>query len=139
MQCDRLRRPAETTCLPYPYRPTEATKTPLSCCDNVRHSLLLHFSIIFEKVQPNHSASPKSAPNSGSLCVQWLFMNHLRILSAPNPTVLCVHVHTHTHTHNYAEMSSRISSKEEKCASGVVGDICRILCSTINRSVCSLY
>ena len=42
-------------------------------------------------------------------------------------------------SHNYAEMSSRISSKEEKCASGVVGDICRILCSTINRSLCTLY
>ena len=40
---------------------------------------------------------------------------------------------------DYAEMSSRSSSKEEKCASGVVGDICRILCSTINRSVCTLY
>jgi len=46
---------------------------------------------------------------------------------------------THAHAHNYAEMSSRISSKEEKCASGVVGNICRILCSTINRSVCTLY
>jgi len=40
---------------------------------------------------------------------------------------------------NYAEMSSRISSNEEKCASGVVGEICRLLCSTINRSVCTLY
>jgi hypothetical protein len=40
---------------------------------------------------------------------------------------------------NYAEMSSRISSKEQECASRVVGDICRILCSTINRSVCTLY
>jgi len=47
--------------------------------------------LIFEQVRPNHSASPKSAPNSGSLCMQWLFMNHSRILSAPNPTVLCVH------------------------------------------------
>jgi hypothetical protein len=40
---------------------------------------------------------------------------------------------------NYAEMSSRISSKEQQCASRVVGDVCRILCSTINRSVCTLY
>jgi hypothetical protein len=40
---------------------------------------------------------------------------------------------------NYAEMSSRISSEEQECASRVVGDICRILCSTINRSVCTLY
>jgi hypothetical protein len=40
---------------------------------------------------------------------------------------------------NYAEMSSRISSKEQECASRVVGDICQILCSTINRSVCTLY
>jgi hypothetical protein len=39
---------------------------------------------------------------------------------------------------NYAEMSSRISSKEQECASRVVGVICRILCSTINRSVCTL-
>jgi hypothetical protein len=42
-------------------------------------------------------------------------------------------------SHNYAEMASRISSKEQECASRVVGDICRILCSTINRSVCTLY
>ena len=40
---------------------------------------------------------------------------------------------------NSAEMSSRVSSKEQECASRVVGDICRILCSTINRSVCTLY
>jgi hypothetical protein len=40
---------------------------------------------------------------------------------------------------NYALMSSRVSSKELKCASRIVGDICRILCSTINRSVCTLY
>jgi hypothetical protein len=36
-------------------------------------------------------------------------------------------------------MSSRISSKEQECASRVVEDICRILCSAINRSVCTLY
>jgi hypothetical protein len=40
---------------------------------------------------------------------------------------------------NYAEMSSRISSKEQECASRVVGDFYRILCSTINRRVCTLY
>jgi hypothetical protein len=40
---------------------------------------------------------------------------------------------------DYAEMSLRISSKQQECASRVVGDICRILCSTINRSVCTLY
>jgi hypothetical protein len=40
---------------------------------------------------------------------------------------------------NYAEMSSRISSKEQECASRVVGDICWILCSTFNRSMCTLY
>jgi len=91
-QRDRLRRPAETTCLPYPYRPIEATKIPLSCCDNIRHSLLLHFWPHFRKSTPIHSASPKSAPNSGSLCMQWLFMNHSRILCAPDPTVLCVHI-----------------------------------------------
>jgi len=49
-------------------------------------------TIIFEKVRPNHSTSPKSTPNSGSLCMQWLFMNHSRILRTRNPTVLCVHV-----------------------------------------------
>jgi len=40
---------------------------------------------------------------------------------------------------SYAEMSSRVSSKEQECASRVVGDICRILCSTIILSVCTLY
>ena len=40
---------------------------------------------------------------------------------------------------NYAEMSSRISSKEQECASRVVEDICWIFCSTINRRVCTLY
>jgi hypothetical protein len=40
---------------------------------------------------------------------------------------------------NYAEMSSRISLKEQECASRVVGDVCWILCSTIKRSVCTLY
>jgi hypothetical protein len=40
---------------------------------------------------------------------------------------------------NYAEMSSRISWKEQECASRVVGDVCRKLCSTIYRSVCTLY
>jgi len=40
---------------------------------------------------------------------------------------------------NYAEMSSRISSKEQECASRVVGDICQIVCSTSNCSVCTLY
>jgi hypothetical protein len=40
---------------------------------------------------------------------------------------------------NYAEMSSIISSKEQECANRVVGDVCRILCSAINRSVCTLY
>jgi hypothetical protein len=40
---------------------------------------------------------------------------------------------------NYVEMSSRVSSKEQECASRVVGDICRILCSTINRNVYTLY
>ena len=39
---------------------------------------------------------------------------------------------------NYAEMSSRILSKEQECASGVVGNICQILCSIINHSVCTL-
>jgi len=39
---------------------------------------------------------------------------------------------------NYVEMSSRVSSKEQECASRVVGDICQLLCSTINRSVCTL-
>jgi hypothetical protein len=42
-------------------------------------------------------------------------------------------------SHSYAEMSSRISSKEEECASRVIGDVCRILCSTVNHSVCTLY
>jgi hypothetical protein len=42
-------------------------------------------------------------------------------------------------SHNYVEMSSRILSKEQECASGVIGDVCQILCSTINRSVCTLY
>ena len=40
---------------------------------------------------------------------------------------------------HYAEMSSRVSSKEKECASRVVGDIYRILCSTINHSVCTFY
>ena len=40
---------------------------------------------------------------------------------------------------NYAETSSRVSSKEQVCASRVVWDICRILRSTINCSVCTLY
>jgi hypothetical protein len=41
---------------------------------------------------------------------------------------------------NYAETSSRVSSKEQECAaSGVVGDICRILYCTINRSACTFY
>jgi hypothetical protein len=39
---------------------------------------------------------------------------------------------------NYAEMS-RISSKEQECASRVMGEICRILRSTNNHSVCTLY
>jgi hypothetical protein len=42
-------------------------------------------------------------------------------------------------SHNYTEMSSGVSSEEQECSSRVVGDICRILCSTINRSVCTLY
>jgi hypothetical protein len=40
---------------------------------------------------------------------------------------------------NYAEMSSRISSKEQECASRVVGNIYQILSSTVNRSMCTLY
>jgi len=40
---------------------------------------------------------------------------------------------------SFAEMSPRVSSKEQECASRVVEDICRILCSTINRSVSTLY
>ena len=40
---------------------------------------------------------------------------------------------------NYAETSSRVSSEEQECASRVVGDICQISCSTINRSECTLY
>jgi hypothetical protein len=36
-------------------------------------------------------------------------------------------------------MSSRVSSKEQECASRVMGDICLILCSTINHSVCTVY
>jgi len=40
---------------------------------------------------------------------------------------------------NYAKMSSRVSSKEQECASRVVGDICRILYCAINRSVCTFY
>jgi len=39
---------------------------------------------------------------------------------------------------NCAEMSSRISSKKQECASIVVGDICGTLRSTINGSVCNL-
>jgi len=42
-------------------------------------------------------------------------------------------------SHNYAEMSSRVLSKVQECASRVVGDICWILRSTFNRSVCALY
>jgi hypothetical protein len=42
-------------------------------------------------------------------------------------------------SHNYAEMSSRISSKEKESAIRVMGDICRILCTTINRSLFTLY
>jgi len=135
-QCERLRRPAETTCLQYPYRPTEATKTPLSCCDNVRHSLLLHFQHQFRKSTAQSLRQPKSAPNSGSLCMQWLFMNHAHTRTRTHART---RTRAHTHTQNYAEMSLRISPKEEKCASGVVGDICRILCSTVIRSVCTLH
>jgi len=40
---------------------------------------------------------------------------------------------------SYAEMSSRISSKEQEFSSRVVGDICGILCSTIKRNVCTSY
>jgi hypothetical protein len=40
---------------------------------------------------------------------------------------------------SYAEMSSRVSSEEQECASRIVGHICRILCSTVNLSVCTLY
>ena len=58
-QCYRLRRPAGTTCLPYAYRPVEATKTPLSCCDNVRHSLLLHFRPHFPKSTAQSLRQPK--------------------------------------------------------------------------------
>jgi hypothetical protein len=58
-QCDRLRRPAGTTCLPYPYSPIEATKTPLSRCDNVRHSLLLHFQPHFRKSTTQLLRQPK--------------------------------------------------------------------------------
>ena len=39
---------------------------------------------------------------------------------------------------SYVEMSSRISPKGQECTSRVVGNICRILCSTINRSVSTL-
>ena len=39
---------------------------------------------------------------------------------------------------NYVEMSSRILLKEGECASIVVGDICQILRSKINRSICTL-
>jgi hypothetical protein len=45
--------------LPYLYHPTEATKTPLSCCDNVRHSLLLHFRAHFRKSTAQSLRQPK--------------------------------------------------------------------------------
>jgi hypothetical protein len=58
-QCDRMRRPAGNTSLPYQYHPTEATETLLSCCDNVRHSLLLHFRAHFSKSPAQSHRQPK--------------------------------------------------------------------------------
>ena len=40
---------------------------------------------------------------------------------------------------SYVKMPSRISSKDQEGASRVVREDCRILCSTINRSVSTLY
>ena len=40
---------------------------------------------------------------------------------------------------SYAEMSSRVSSKDQECASRVVEAMCWILCSTVNHSECTLY
>jgi hypothetical protein len=69
--------------LPYPYRPIEATKTPLSCCDTVCHSLLLHFCPHFWKSTAQSLRQPK-------ICTkQWLIVRavafHESLKDSPRP------------------------------------------------------
>ena len=82
-QGDRLRHPVGTTCLPYPYHPTEATKTPLSCRDNVRHLLLLHFWPPFRKSTAQSLRQPKIRTK------QWLVVHamafHKSLKDSPRP------------------------------------------------------
>jgi hypothetical protein len=59
--------------------------------------------LIFVKVPTNNTASPKSAPNSGSLCMRWLLMNHSKIPRAPNSIVLCVQAHIKLNAHIIAK------------------------------------
>ena len=48
--------------------------------------------LIFEEKLPNYACGPKSAPNSNSFRVRWLFNVCLRVFSAPNATVMLVYI-----------------------------------------------
>ena len=48
--------------------------------------------LIFEEKWPNYASGPKSAPNSGSFWVSWLFNICVRVFCATNSTILLVYI-----------------------------------------------
>ena len=48
--------------------------------------------LIFEEKWPNYASGPKSAPNSDSFWVRWLFNVCVRVFCAPKATILFVYI-----------------------------------------------
>ena len=52
------------------------------------------FLRIFVEKWPNYAFGQKSAPNSDSFCMRWLFNVCVWVLRAPNAKILLVYIHT---------------------------------------------
>ena len=50
------------------------------------------YVLIFKEKWPNYAFGPKSAPNSDSFWVCWLFNVCMRDFCAPNATILLVYI-----------------------------------------------
>ena len=73
---------------------TEATKIPLSCCDKVRHSLLLHFRPHFRKSTAQSVCQPKIPTKQYLIVHAMAFHESPPRLSAPQIRQLCVFTYT---------------------------------------------
>ena len=91
--CATQRHPVETKCCQYPplqfvFEQKFVHHGPITIAIDCNGLSLL----IFEENWPNYDSGPKSIPNSDSFWVRRLFNVCVRVLCAPNATILFVYI-----------------------------------------------